>query len=72
MTWSGVTVRTGVTLSGLPEHPRLAPRGSVLSLSRRGHCTAAALWTSRTLKMTRNGATQLTPGPWKPDFFKSF
>ncbi|KAB1251307.1 hypothetical protein Cadr_000030486 [Camelus dromedarius] len=26
----------------------------------------------RTLKTTRNGATQLMPGPWNPDFFKSF
>lgn len=31
----------------------------------------AALWTPRTLKTTRNGATQLTPGPWNWDFFKS-
>lgn len=27
MTWSGVTARTDVTLSGLPDHSRLAPRG---------------------------------------------
>lgn len=78
MTWSGVTARTDGTLSGLPEHSRLAPRGSwntphVCSftfLKEPIHYCCSL--DPRTLKMTRNGATQLTPGPWNPDFFKSF
>lgn len=61
---------------GLPEHLWLAPWErsaqlvSVLCLPEE----PIQLWPRdlRTLKMTRNGATQLKPGPRTPDFFKSF
>ncbi|XP_070283195.1 uncharacterized protein [Myotis yumanensis] len=75
MTWSGVTAR-GSAAPGLPEHRWLAPweRSAQLVSVLCFPEEPTQLWPRdlRTLTMTRNGATQLTPGPRTPDFFKSF
>lgn len=76
MTRSGVTARR--EWSARPPRPsRAGALGSTapswsLSFAFRKEPTQLCPRDLRTLQMTRNGATQLTPGPRTPDFFKSF
>lgn len=71
VTWSGVTVRTDRMPSGLPGHPRLAPRGSCdtggsLLLHFPKGVFTLLLSGPQNPRDARNGATQLMPGTSNP------